>query len=92
MEKKTRKKWIIGVLLAVLIAFGSFITYEVISFNRDMRILGQSLGELSEGLMELGEGLSKLGFSTDTASVASDSLNLEAPVEEPLGTLPDGQN
>ncbi len=73
MERRNRKKWIIGAIAAVVLMLGSVVTYEVISFNRDMKELGRGLGEIATGLSELGQGLSKINFSSDTTHVQVDS-------------------
>lgn len=73
MERRNRKKWIIAAVAAVILTLGSFIAYEVISFNRDMEELGRGLSEMATGLNEMAEGLSKLNFSADTSSTPVDS-------------------
>lgn len=73
MERRNRKKWIIAAIAAVVLTLGSFVAYEVISFNRDMKELGRGLSEMSTGLHELAEGLSQINFSSDTTGTAVDS-------------------
>ena len=78
MERKTRKKWILGIVAVVILSLAAFVTFEVISFNRDMK-------ELGRGLNELAEGLSKLNFSADSTSAASDTAHVNV---DSLSTVP----
>jgi len=77
MKGKTRLKRILGAVFIILILGASYVTYEVIRFNRDMEELGQGLGELGRGLNDLGQGLSALNFSGDSNTTEGDSLKVD---------------